>query len=295
MKALVFAGAGSKITFEVGCLQQACKEFNLDPDVIASVSAGSIISGVVAGAARTPEAFSSRVDLLAGVLGKLRGDVDIWQHRFLWPLTFYHGMSTRKPRGLRRLLNKYVCPGEIRDYGRKLRIGAYSLNRRLYKEFTEEDQVIKAIMASSAFPGVFPPVKMESETTYGKYELFADGGIRNNIPSDFLKEEEFQDLEEIHIFLADNLNVNGKKKEKEWEEVNNIVDALRQTLLGMTSEISENDLEPFRRYKEANPSCKIYVWKPDVSFTKINPMAFNRKIMNALYLRGTYTKPIELA
>lgn len=71
-------------------------------------------------------------------------------------------------------------------------------------EYFQRGKIIDAIMASSAYPGVFPPYKISSN-------LYVDGGVLNNLPYEILFENKMDKV------IAINLGLIQKNKNKEYK------------------------------------------------------------------------------
>lgn len=69
---------------------------------------------------------------------------------------------------------------KIGDLSIPIKITATDLVKGKLKVFSDETKLSDAILASSAFPGMFSPHKI-------KEKLYGDGGILNHFPSDLLQ------------------------------------------------------------------------------------------------------------
>jgi predicted acylesterase/phospholipase RssA len=96
-----------------------------------------------------------------------------------WPLGKVLGLwksSIYNAAPLHRLVRREYSQEAIRSAGRKLRIGAVSLDGGEYAVFDEQcEHLHEAILASCAFPGVLLPVEIRGQ-------LFVDGGVRVYTP-----------------------------------------------------------------------------------------------------------------
>lgn len=169
MKAFVLSGGGNLGASQVGAVL-ALMERGIEPDLLVGTSAGAINAAYlagdpgIAGAGRLAEIWTSirtrdvfRLPLKPWhLLSHLRGDA------------LYHND------GLRRLLEDSLPYANIESATLRLRIvatdfetgGAVALHT---------GPVVDAVLASSALPGLFPPVEIAGR-------LHIDGGIADNVP-----------------------------------------------------------------------------------------------------------------
>lgn len=166
--AFVLAGGGSLGAVEVGMLR-ALAAAGVRPDLIVGASAGAINGAHFAG---DPS--------VAGV-AKLE---QIWRHvnrRDVMPLGWRDllRIALRRdymvdPSGLRRLLERHLGYRRLEDAAVPVHVVA--TDRLLGAEVViSSGPVVDAVLASTAIPGVFPPVTIDGR------ELI-DGGVANNTP-----------------------------------------------------------------------------------------------------------------
>lgn len=166
--AFVLAGGGSLGAVEVGMLR-ALAAAGVRPDLIVGASAGAINGAHFAG---DPS--------VAGV-AKLE---QIWRHvnrRDVMPLGWrdllriaLHRDYMVDPSGLRRLLERHLGYRRLEDAA--LPVHVVATDRLLGTEVViSSGPVVDAVRASTAIPGVFPPVTIDGR------ELI-DGGVANNTP-----------------------------------------------------------------------------------------------------------------
>jgi len=81
--------------------------------------------------------------------------------------------------GIRQILNDLLPQKKIEESKIPFSIlSANILNGKLH--IFKKGDIVTAVCASSAFPGIFPPVKLDNK-------LLVDGGVLNNIPSDICR------------------------------------------------------------------------------------------------------------
>lgn len=173
MRALVFSGGGAKIHYHVGAALALLKT-EPEYDLFAGVSAGALVAAYLA---QFPQGFSDEASSCLETLTKNMRFADVakpW-----WPLGRIAGLwrsSLYDATPLHKLVRREFSAEAIHTSGRKLRIGAVSLDGGEYATFSEQCEFIHdAVLASCAFPGFFFPVNIHGQ-------LFVDGGVRVYTP-----------------------------------------------------------------------------------------------------------------
>ena len=167
--AFVLGGGGLLGSGEVGMLR-ALLEAGIRPDLVVGTSVGAIN-----GAAVAADPSVSAIDALAEVWQRL-ADSDV-----------YRGGALRRARHLartrthvhpneplRELLTGQLGDRRIEDLAVPFQCVAASIERAAEHWFAD-GPVVDAVLASSAVPGVLPPVAIGAET-------YLDGGLVNSIP-----------------------------------------------------------------------------------------------------------------
>lgn len=166
--AFVLAGGGSLGAVEVGMLR-ALAAVGLRPDLIVGASAGAI-NGAHFAAQPTPEGVSRLEQVWRGIR---RRDVMPLGLRDLWRIAWRRDHMV-DPSGLRHLLERHL--GYRRLEEAQVPMHVVATDRLLGTEVViSAGPVVDAVLASTAIPGVFPPVVI------GGRELI-DGGVANNTP-----------------------------------------------------------------------------------------------------------------
>jgi NTE family protein len=165
--AFVLGGGGILGAHEIGMLQ-ALDEAAIRPDVIVGTSIGAI-NGVFAAA------FPKGISQLAE-LWRTRGVMSVFDGNFVTRVgTFLKsGTHVQGNEGLAKLLAELLPVGEIKDLEVPFQCVAASIERATAHWFTD-GPVIPAVLASSAVPGLLPPVRIGDEH-------FLDGGLVHSIP-----------------------------------------------------------------------------------------------------------------
>ena len=161
---LALSGGGTRGFAHLGALK-ALKEHNIKPDIIAGVSAGSIVGALYADGEDAEKALKALTSK------KLFGFLE-----FMIPRNGLVKMS-----GFQKTLRKHLSSEKFEDLKIPLIIFAVNVNKAELERFDKGD-LVSAITASSSIPVVFPPVEIN-----GAYYL--DGGIINNFPVDLLRDD----------------------------------------------------------------------------------------------------------
>jgi NTE family protein len=167
--AFVLAGGGSLGAVEVGMLR-ALAAAGLRPDLIVGASAGAI-NGTHFAADPSPAGVARLEAVWRGIT---RRDVMPLGLRDLLRIALRRGEHMVDPRGLRRVLSQHLGDGRLEDAAVPVHVVA--TDRLLGTEVVlSRGPVVDAVLASTAIPGVFPPVTIDGR------ELI-DGGVANNTP-----------------------------------------------------------------------------------------------------------------
>jgi NTE family protein len=167
--AFVLGGGGHLGAHEVGMLR-ALLERGVVPDLVLGTSIGAI-NGAIVAADPTPRSVErleqvwTRIESSdafgGGMLGRLGTLVRSRTH-------------LHENEGLRRMLGDALGEARIEDLAVPFQCVAASIESASERWFSE-GPLVDAILASSAVPGVLPPVRIGDEH-------FLDGGIVNSIP-----------------------------------------------------------------------------------------------------------------
>jgi NTE family protein len=167
--AFVLGGGGLLGANEVGMLR-ALLESGIRPDLVVGTSVGAVNGAVVAAdpsLAAVDDLAHAWKDLAGGDL--YRGGALRRARHFARTRTHVH---PNEP--LRRLLEERLGDRRIEDLPVRFECVASCIERAAEHWFTD-GPVVDAVMASSAVPGVLPPVQVGDEH-------FLDGGLVNSIP-----------------------------------------------------------------------------------------------------------------
>ncbi len=161
---LVLSGGGYRGIAHIGVLK-ALEEEGKVPDVIAGTSAGAAIGALYAYGVSTDRMLSFFKSLELVSFGNFAFGKPGWVD----PENFHEAFSTMLPED---------------DFGAlriPLRVTTTNILTGKLEVFSE-GPLIRTLLASAAFPGVFAPVEIGEG-------YYVDGGVLNNFPADLLREE----------------------------------------------------------------------------------------------------------
>lgn len=167
--AFVLGGGGLLGAGEVGMLQ-ALLEAGVVPDVVVGTSVGAV-NGAAVAAEPTPAAVAALAAVWHGLADSGLYRTNPWRRARHVART---RTSVHPNDSLRSLLDEHLGDRRIEDLAVPFQCVAASIERAAEHWFTT-GPVVDAVLASSAVPGVLPPVALGGEH-------FLDGGLVNSIP-----------------------------------------------------------------------------------------------------------------
>lgn len=168
--AFVLGGGGNLGAVQVGQLK-ALVERGIVPDVVVGCSVGALNGAAVAGNPTTDE-----VDRLARLwTGLHRNHIFPSSRLSRGPWLFVkNGLSAYPNDGLRRVIDRWLHYRVFEESTVPLWVVATSVSTGVEQWFNSGD-VAQALLASTALPGVFPPVDIGGKQ-------YVDGGVVHNVP-----------------------------------------------------------------------------------------------------------------
>ncbi len=170
--AFVLSGGGNLGAVQAGMLR-ALYEHEITPDVIVGCSVGAIN-----GAAFAAEPNQRGLHRLERIWSRMAdGDPDIMPNRGFLPLAVQlarKGESLHSQDGLKELLESELLDGAIDDLTIPFSCVATDIDRA-EEHWFQDGPLLPALLASSALPGIFPPVQIAGR-------LYYDGGVVREVP-----------------------------------------------------------------------------------------------------------------
>lgn len=172
LTAFVLSGGGNLGAVQVGMLR-ALVEHEIEPDLIVGCSVGA-----VNGAAFAAEPDLDGVRRLERIWTRMAdGDPDIMPNRRFMPIAVQmgrRGHSVYTQDRLRQLLEDELTARSFDDLSIPFACIATDLDRASEYWF-DDGELVPALLASSALPGLYPPVSVNGRRLF-------DGGVVNEVP-----------------------------------------------------------------------------------------------------------------
>ncbi len=168
---LILTGGANWGAVQVGVLK-ALQERGFDPDLIVGVSAGAI-NGAFFAARPTAEGLAALVELWETAdMRNIFGTRVAWFREVITAM--FHASSVFSNRALRSFLTRSLAIDRFEACSIPLEIVASDLVSGTSRLLSSGD-LVDAILASTAIPGLFPPVKINGEP-------LVDGAIADPLP-----------------------------------------------------------------------------------------------------------------
>lgn len=165
MNALVLCGGGTKGAVEVG-LYRALHELKIPIDIVAGTSVGAV-NGAFIAAGVPPETLETLW------LRTRRRDLIRLNPALLWE--GFGAVSLYSARALRRLLERHLPVRRFEELKTPLVVVAtdFATGQRA---LLDRGDLVQALLASTAIPGLFPPVEWPDG------RIMVDGALSENVP-----------------------------------------------------------------------------------------------------------------
>jgi NTE family protein len=168
--AFALSGGGPLGALQVGQLR-ALFENGIVPSLVVGTSVGALNASFLA----YDPTFDGVERLERIWLGLTEGDLfPGGRFRATWARMLVRGNKVFENSGIRKLVETRLGNARIEEARIRLGIVATDLETGAERVFTSGD-VLKPLLASTAMPGVFPPVEIDNR-------LYIDGGVANNVP-----------------------------------------------------------------------------------------------------------------
>lgn len=179
---LAFGGGGAKSFAHIG-VANVLKENDIPIDLIATCSAGSLIGALIASDVSNQAIIKKFSEVLK---------------RVTWFRPTISKKAILSQRNFNNIIVDLCGDVNIEDLKLPMEIVTTNLNTGKLCMFTNGN-LKDAVAASSAFPGIYKPVKIGSD-------YFVDGGLLNSIPADICREAVGEDGIVISITLDGHLS-----------------------------------------------------------------------------------------
>lgn len=160
---LVLSGGGSKGLAHAGVLQ-FLEEKGISPTQIAGTSAGSIVAALYS-FGKTPEEILAFFQSI---------------YFFHWKHFTFSKAGIIDSESFKEYFTDIFGESKLSELNIPIHITATDLVKGKIKIFDHHTKITDAVLASSAFPGVISPYKIQDN-------LYSDGGILNHFPTDILQ------------------------------------------------------------------------------------------------------------
>lgn len=230
--ALVLSGGGAKGAFQVGAMEELILKRGVDFEIFGGVSTGAIQA--VGGA-------QNQIKELKELWLGIKKNSDIYKKR--WGLIggLLGNDSLYRPNGLKEKLNAFVSPPKLKQTGKKLLVGAVSLQTGEFGIYREDNpEIANWVYASTAVPMAFPTLRKNGDK-------FVDGGVRNITPLSSV-----MDLEPsaVVIVLASPL-----QREPKMKKFKNLIKIAKRAVEILENEVFRTDIA---KAKLINDLVKAY-------------------------------------
>ena len=167
-----YSGGGNRGVVHLGALR-AFLEKKIIPTHVVGVSAGAFVAAFHAFDPLTNNSFTD-LKIIFSFINKEFIGLSTWQIILRLAKQGLNAQSLGDSAKIREFLEKRLPFRDFQDFKVPLAIGATDIQTGSDAWF-REGSIIPALLASSATPGIFPPVKIGER-------IFIDGGVTNNLP-----------------------------------------------------------------------------------------------------------------
>jgi NTE family protein len=232
MRALVLSGGGVKGSYEVGALKHLIGELGISYDIVCGVSVGALNVSFLSMFKNDLEGFTQLLKFWEGL-----DSSKIYKRWFpfgrlhaLWEKSLYNSQP------LIDLMHSSIDMTRVRASGKKVAVGAVSLDSGEYRLFTEQDYCfVDGVLASSAFPSGLKPIEINGQ-------LWTDGGVKHITP---LKAAIDLGADEIDMILCSPVTDTAK-----YNNNSKTITLAQRSIDLMTDQIVEADLQIANMYNQ---------------------------------------------
>jgi len=263
-RVLILGGGGVKGSFQIGAIK-ALMEQGIKWDLIIGVSVGALTGSYLA--MYNKSEIQEGVDKLENFWRtKIKNDTiykpcgpGFWKYAIAF---FTKYVNSTEP--LRNLINENWDFEKLRRSDVDFILGTTSLLTGRYENINKyHEGMTDWIMASSAFPILFPSIKVANDE-------YIDGGLRNNVP---INDALHFDVKHIDVILCEPYGDHAKTLKKN----KNLIDVIVRTTEILSDELFLNDLKEICFFQNIN----IDVYSP-VSYLTSETLNFDQKLINEM-------------
>lgn len=263
-RVLILGGGGVKGAFQIGAIK-ALMEQGIKWDLIIGVSVGALTGSylamynkdeIIEGVAKLEEFWRNKIK--NETIYKPRGP-GFWKYAIAF---FKKSVNSTEP--LRKLIEENWDFDKLKKSDVDFILGTTSLLTGRYENINKyHDGMTDWIMASSAFPILFPSIKIANNE-------YIDGGLRNNVPiNDALQ----FDVKHIDVILCEPYGDHAKSLKKN----KNLIDVIVRTTEILSDELFLNDLKEICFYQD----IAIDVYSP-VKYLTSETLNFDQALINEM-------------
>lgn len=232
MRALVLSGGGVKGAYQIGALKHLINERGLKYDIVCGVSVGALNVSFLSMFKDDKEGFTGLLKFWESL-----DSTKIYKRWFpfgklhaLWEKSLYNSQP------LIDLMHSSIDMNRVRSSGKKVAVGAVSLDTGNYRLFTEQDDCfIDGVLASSSFPGGLKPISIDNQ-------LWTDGGVKHITP---LKAAISLGADEVDMILCSPVTTTSK-----YDDSSKTISLALRTVDLMTDQIIEADIQIANMYNQ---------------------------------------------
>jgi len=213
---VALGAGGAKGLAHIGALR-VLEEYGIKPDLITGSSMGAVIGAGYCLGMSLDEVESKAREFFS-------------ENRIFSPNNFhYFHESLIRIEDIRKVFYEFVSDKTFEDC--KIKFVAFGLDLEEGQEVVfSKGNLLDAVEASSAYPGIFPPVFVD-----GKYVV--DGGMLNSTPVDYLRE---QNMDVVIGIRTKNMTSRQYISAMVWDRFYNKPSALKNTKHGMLEQAKLN-------------------------------------------------------
>lgn len=257
MRALCISGGGERGAFSTGVCQYLLGDLKISYDIFTGSSVGALNSAFL-GCFPVGQEFEASTKLTSLWLNLKKEDV--YKEWLCGKISGFWRSSFVNSKPLHKLIEKNISSKKLKASGKKVCVGAVAVETGKYHLFHQDDpNFIKAVSASSSFPGGFIPVKFNGLS-------WIDAGIKSCSP---LSTAINMGATEIDVIIN-----SPELRVKRFKDDPTAIDILYRSLELSTDKILTSDLQLAEMYNKLasnglsdKKEVKINIIRPSQNLT----------------------------